>query len=183
MNDTEMTVGTAEPVGQAQPETAQSARLFTVSDVEERLRAARGEWEAECAAEIEAARAAAFADGEIAAAAAHAAEIRSLEDELFAVKTASARRETEIRCARYLRDASLDEGMTAVLLSSAETDVSDEVLLSRVAALSEAVEAAAIRALREKTERMAPGASGGSVPLSGRIIRETPVARLAEMMG
>lgn len=184
MNETEM-IGEVLESEQASepPKAAESARLFTVSDVEERLRAARTEWESERDAAIEAARGAAFADGEIAAAAAHSAEIRALEEELHAAKTAAARRETEIRCARYLRERSLGEEMTEILLAPGETDVSDEVLLTRVAALSGAVEAAAIRALREKTEGILPGASGTAAPLTGRIIRETPVARLAEMMG
>lgn len=184
MSETEMIDKTAEIAESNEtPPTAESARLFTVSDVEERLRAARAEWESGRDAAIEAARAAAFADGEIAAAAAHSAEIRVLEEELCAAKTAAARRETEIRCARYLRERSLGEEMTEILLAPGETEVADEVLLARVSALSNAVEAAAIRALREKTEGILPGASGGAAPLTGRIIRETPVARLAEMMG
>ncbi len=167
----------------AEEPQAESARLFTVTDVEERLRAARAEWEAERDAAIETAKASAFADGQAEAVAAHSAEIRVLEEELHAAKTAAARRETEIRCARYLRERSLGEELVEILLPAGETDIPDEVLIGRVTALSEAVEAAAIRALREKTEGILPGASGGAVPLTGKIIRETPVARLSEMMG
>lgn len=177
MTDTEMI-----PEAVQEPQT-ESARLFTVTDVEERLRAARAEWESEHTSAIEAAKASAFADGEIAAAAAHSAEIRVLEEALFAAETAAARRETEIRCARYLRERSLSEEMVEILLPAGETDVSDEVLAARVTALSDAVEEAAIRALREKTAGILPGGAGSAAPLTGKIIRETPVARLAEIMG
>ena len=177
MSDTEMI-----PEAVQEPET-ESARLFTVTDVEERLRAARAEWETEHSSAIEEAKAAAFSDGEIAAAAAHSAEIRVLEEELHAAKTASARRETEIRCARYLREMALGEELVEILLPAGEIEVPDEVLTARVRALSEAVEAAAIRALKEKTEGILPGGAQTAAPLTGKIIRETPVARLAEIMG
>ena len=180
MTDTEKTENITEAAEEAQ---AESARLFTVTDVEDRLRAARAEWEAERDAAIETAKASAFADGQAEAVAADTVVIEKLTAELLAAKTAAARRETEIRCARYLRERSLGEEMVEILLPVEETDVPDEVLAARVTALSEAVEAAAIRALREKTKGILPGASGGAVPLTGKIIRETPVARLSEIMG
>lgn len=177
MSDTEMI-----PEAVQEPE-AESARLFTVADVEERLRAARAEWEAEHSSAIEEAKAAAFTDGQAEAVAADTEVIESLKAELHAAKTASARRETEIRCARYLREISLGEELVEILLPAGEIEVPDEVLTARVRALSEAVEAAAIRALKEKTEGILPGGAQTAAPLTGKIIRETPVARLAEIMG
>ncbi len=173
---------TEETIREEQTEQPESARLFTSTDVAERLRAAKAEWEAEQAQSLERARAAAFADGETAAAAAHSLEIRTLEEKLQAAQIASARRETEIRCAKYLRERSLSETLTEVILSPDETELAEEVLERRIAALSDAVEAAAMRALREKTEKILPGAPSGSVPLTGRIIRETPVAQLSQML-
>ena len=177
MSDTDMI-----PEAVQEPE-AESARLFTVTDVEERLRAARAEWENEHSSALEEAKAAAFADGQAESAAAHSAEIRVLEEALHAAKTASARRETEIRCARYLREMALGEELVEILLPSGEIEVPDEVLAARVRALSDAVESAAIRALKEKTEGILPGGAQTAAPLTGKIIRETPVARLAEIMG
>ena len=100
MSDTEMI-----PEAVQEPET-ESARLFTVTDVEERLRAARAEWETEHSSALEEAKAAAFADGQAEFAAAHSAEIRVLEEELHAAKRHrhAARRRSAVRgiCVKYL---------------------------------------------------------------------------------
>lgn len=109
------------------------------------------------------------------------AEIETLRASLAAAAAAASRRETEIRCGRLLRERGISEELTAVLLAPGETEVSEDTLLLRVTALSGAVEAAAVRALREKTEGIRPGA-GDPAPITGKMIRETPVARLMEIM-
>lgn len=109
------------------------------------------------------------------------AEIETLRASLAAAAAAASRRETEIRCGRLLRERGISEELTAVLLAPGETEVPEETLLLRVVALSGAVEAAAVRTLREKTEGIRPGA-GDPAPITGKMIRETPVARLMEIM-
>lgn len=109
------------------------------------------------------------------------AEIETLRASLAAAAAAASRRETEIRCGRLLRERGISEELTAVLLAPGETEVPENTLLLRVTALSGAVEAAAVRTLREKTEGIRPGA-GDPAPLTGKMIRETPVARLMEIM-
>ncbi len=108
-------------------------------------------------------------------------EIETLKASLKEAQKAAQRREKEIRCGRLLRERGISEELTAVLLAPGETDVSEETLALRVAALSGAVEAAAIRTLRERTDSIRPGA-GDPAPLTGKMIRETPVARLMEIM-
>ena len=110
------------------------------------------------------------------------ARITELENKLQAAQLAAARRETEIRCGAYLRERGLSEEMTSFLLAPGEAEVEEEILLRRVDALSGAVEAAAMRELQSRAVRIRPE-GGKSAPLSGAVIRDMPIARLAELMG
>lgn len=110
------------------------------------------------------------------------ARIAELENKLKAAQLAAARRETEIRCGAYLRERGLSEEMTSFLLAPGEAEVEEEILLHRVEALSGAVEAAAMRELQSRAVRIRPE-GGKSAPLSGAVIRDMPIARLAELMG
>lgn len=110
------------------------------------------------------------------------ARITELENKLKAAQLAAARRETEIRCGAYLRERGLSEEMTSFLLAPGETEVEEEILLHRVEALSGAVEAAAMRELQSRAVRIRPE-GGKSAPLTGAVIRDMPIARLAELMG
>ena len=107
-------------------------------------------------------------------------ELLLLRAELARLTAESARREAEHRAARLLRERSLPEELTGVLLGAGETEVSDEVLLLRVSALQGAVEAAALTALKSRTESLTPGTDRPAA-LTGRMLRETPVARLSEI--
>ena len=110
------------------------------------------------------------------------ARITELENKLRAAQLAAARRETEILCGAYLRERGLSEEMTSFLLAPGEAEVEKEILLHRVEALSGAVEAAAMRELQSRAVRIRPE-GGKSAPLSGAVIRDMPIARLAELMG
>ena len=110
------------------------------------------------------------------------ARITELENKLKAAQLAAARRETEIRCDAYLRERGLSEEMTSFLLAPGEAEVEEEILLRRVEALSGAVEAAAMRELQSRAVRIRPE-GGKSAPLTGAVIRDMPIARLAELMG
>lgn len=110
------------------------------------------------------------------------ARITELENKLKAAQLAAARRETEIRCGAYLRERGLSEEMTSFLLAPGEAEVEEEILLHRVEALSGAVEAAAMRELQSRAVRIRPE-GGKSAPLTGAVIRDMPIARLAELMG
>ena len=110
------------------------------------------------------------------------ARITELENKLKAAQLAAARRETEIRCGAYLRERGLSEEMTSFLLAPGEAEVEEETLLRRVEALSGAVEAAAMRELQSRAVRIRPE-GGKSAPLTGAVIRDMPIARLAELMG
>ena len=105
-----------------------------------------------------------------------------MESKLRAAQQAAARRETEILCGAYLRERGLSEEMTSFLLAPGEAEVKEETLLRRVEALSGAVEAAAMRELQARASRIRPE-GGKSAPLTGAIIRDMPIARLAELMG
>ncbi|MBQ7334339.1 MAG: hypothetical protein IJW95_02590 [Clostridia bacterium] len=110
------------------------------------------------------------------------ARITELENKLKAAQLAAARRETEIRCGAYLRERGLSEEMTSFLLAPGEAEVEEEILIRRVEALSGAVEAAAMRELQSRAVRIRPE-GGKSAPLTGAVIRDMPIARLAELMG
>ena len=110
------------------------------------------------------------------------ARIAELENKLEKARLAAARRETEILCGTYLRERGLSEEMTSFLLAPGEAEVETEILLHRVEALSGAVEAAAMRELQARATRIRPE-GGKSAPLTGAIIRDMPIARLAELMG
>jgi hypothetical protein len=112
----------------------------------------------------------------------NAQRITALENELTKARTAAARRETEIRCTRMLRERALDEAFSAFLVTPEETELTDETLEERVGMLAQAVETAAARLLQERAGGMRPGC-GEAAPLSAQMICRTPVARLAEMMG
>ena len=162
-------------------DAAVSARLFTEAELMERLRTARAGWEAEGTQAAEAMRAEAFGEGKRAAEEEAGAVIAELRAELDAARAASVRRETEIRCGRLLRERGLSEALASVMLAPGETAASDEVLLTRAEALAGAVEAAAAEALRRRTAGMLPGI-GEAAPLSAQFIRDTPVAKLSQMM-
>lgn len=110
------------------------------------------------------------------------ARMAALEEELQKAKQSAARRETEIRCGAYLRERGLSEEMTSFLLAPGEAEVEEEILIRRVEALSGAVEAAAMRELQSRAVSIRPE-SGKSAPLTGAVIRNMPIARLAELMG
>jgi|GEM_PF-6418152 len=140
---------------------------------------------AESSAQIADAAAAVRAEMERAAAeaaAGMAAQIARLEAELQAARALSARRETEIRCVRFLRERALDEDLAPFLLAEGECEVPDEVLIRRTEALAGAVEAAAVRTLQARAGGMQPQ-GGDAAPLSAAQIRATPVARLAQILG
>lgn len=127
-----------------------------------------------------------FSEAEMAAARASweaetAQRVAALEASLAAEKRARVRRETEIRCAGFLRERALDESLCGMILGESETEVADETLLLRVEALSGAVEAAAIRLLRGRAGEGRPRAGDG-VPLGREMIRDLPISRLSELM-
>ena len=72
--------------------------------------------------------------------------------------------------------------MASFLLAPDEAEVKEEILLHRVEAIAGAVEAAAMRELQARASRIRPE-GGKSAPLTGAIIRDMPIARLAELMG
>ncbi len=109
------------------------------------------------------------------------AELSALRAELSRMTALSARRDAEVRAGRLLRERSLPEELTAVLFAPEEGAVSEEVLLLRVSALQGAVEAAALKTLTERTERLSPGTDRPAA-VTGRLLRETPVARLSELL-
>jgi len=163
---TEMVLAdTAEQI----PEEADAAADAGEDAFGERLAAARAIWEAEADEALRKER----TDTQ--------AELAALREQIAELKRSAARRETELRCARHLRERSLDEGMVSFVLAPGETEVPDETLRLRAEALAGAVEAEAARRLREKSRSGTP-AAGGAAPLSGAMIRQTPIARLAEML-
>ncbi len=159
---------TADPIDVPAVEDA-PAEVFTAADLAARLSEARLSWEAERERET------------AAAAVEMTAEIESLREALARADERAARRETEIRCEKMLRAHSLGEEMVSLLLTPYDTDLTDEILSARVEMLAGAIDAAAARAIREKTEGIRPG-MGEASALTGKIIRETPIAKLAEMM-
>ena len=110
------------------------------------------------------------------------ARITELEQALSQAKQAALRREAEIRCGSYLRERGLDPALSEFILSPQETEVSEETLIHRAEALRGAVEAAALRELQSRAVSTRPE-GGKTAPLTGAIIRDMPIARLAELMG
>jgi hypothetical protein len=125
---------------------------------------------------------AAYEAGRAAAALESDARIAALEEQLKQAHRAAARRETEIRCGTYLRERGLSEEMASFLLAPDEAEVKEEILLHRVEAIAGAVEAAAMRELQSRAVSIRPE-GGRSTPLTGAVIRDMPIARLAEIMG
>ena len=124
-------------------------------------------------------RTAAYAEGEAHARAAAAAEMEKLRLALREAEAASARREAEILCAKKLRERNLDEALAEMILP--ETGAPDEAEIERRAdAALEAVQNAAIRILRARAEPIRPG-GGSETPITGAMLREMPLARLAEL--
>ena len=74
------------------------------------------------------------------------------------------------------------DSFDVIRFRSGSGEVEEEILLRRVDALSGAVEAAAMRELQSRAVRIRPE-GGKSAPLSGAVIRDMPIARLAELMG
>ena len=142
-----------------------SARLISVSEAERRTEEERRRWQEEAEA-----RARADAD-----------RIRELEEELLRTREEAASRETRLRCCRLLSERGLSESLSGLLL--AEGAMPDEAeLVRRADLLREAVEAEALRCLRERTGGFSPRI-GREAPLTGAMIREMPLSRLAEIMG
>jgi len=108
--------------------------------------------------------------------------IRALEEELRRTKEQFALRERRLCCVGYLQKQGLREELAEILVTEADGDMAQEEILRRVALLAEAVEEAAVRQLRSRAVSMSPR-SGTEPLLTGDLIRQTPVARLAEMMG
>ena len=96
-------------------------------------------------------------------------EIAALRLALAEAESAAARREAEVICGRLLRERHLDEALTEVILPPGADAPDEEALASRADAIARAV---GIR----------PG-SGGEAPLTGAMIRELPLAKLAELRG
>ena len=109
------------------------------------------------------------------------ARIAQLEGELKEARRAAARADAQRRGALCLRRHGLDETLLPFLLPDGETDTPDGTLDARAQALSDAIERAARRSFQENAAQKKP-AAGGAAPLSGEMIRQTPVARLAELM-
>ncbi len=122
----------------------------------------------------------AFAEGEAQGRAAAAAEIAALRQALAAAEGAAARRESEVICGRLLRERHLDESLTEVILPEGAGAVPEETLAARADAVARAVREAAIAELRQRAAGIRPG-SGEEAPLTGAMIRELPLARLAEL--
>ncbi len=110
------------------------------------------------------------------------ARITELEKALRQANLAAKRRETEIRCGEFLRERGLDAALSPFILAPQETEVEEEILLHRVEALRGAVDAAALRELQSRAISTRPQGEK-TAPLTGDVIRDTPIARLAEMMG
>ena len=110
------------------------------------------------------------------------ARITELETALRQANLTAKRRETEIRCGVFLRERGLDAALSEFILSPQETEVSEETLIHRAEALRGAVEAAALRELQSRAVSTRPE-GGKTAPLTGAIIRDMPIARLAELMG
>lgn len=108
--------------------------------------------------------------------------IRELEEELQRTRAESALRQARLRCVKHLQMRGIREEAAEFLVPAADADIGEEELVRRVDILAEAVEEAAVRELRARAVGMTPRC-GTEAPLSGEIIRQTPVARLAEMMG
>ena len=124
----------------------------------------------------------AFAEGEAQGRAAAAEEIAALRQALAAAEHAAARRESEVICGRLLRERHLDEALAAVILPEGTGAVSEEALTARADAVARAVREAAIAELRQRAVGIRPG-SGEEAPLTGAMIRDLPLARLAEIRG
>lgn len=123
-----------------------------------------------------------FAEGEAQGRAAAAEEIAALRQALAAAEHAAARRESEVICGRLLRERHLDEALAAVILPEGTGAVSEEALTARADAVARAVREAAIAELRQRAVGIRPG-SGEEAPLTGAMIRDLPLARLAEIRG
>ena len=123
-----------------------------------------------------------FAEGEARGRAAAAEEIAALRQALAAAECAAARRESEVICGRLLRERHLDDALAAVILPEGAGAVSEEMLTERADAVARAVREAAIEELRRRAVGIRPG-SGEETPLTGAMIRDLPLARLAEIRG
>lgn len=107
--------------------------------------------------------------------------IRELEEELHRVRTESDLQKKRLFCIHQLQSRGIRQE-AAELIVTGDRETSEEEILRRVELLAEAVEEAAVRQLRSRAVSMTPRC--GTEPLlTGDLIRQTPVARLAEMMG
>ena len=109
-------------------------------------------------------------------------EIAALRLALAAAENAAARREAEVICGRLLRERHLDEALTDVILPPGADAPDEEALASRADAIARAVREAAVEELRRRAVGIRPG-SGAEAPLTGAMIRELPLAKLAELRG
>ena len=85
-------------------------------------------------------------------------------------------------CGRLLRERHLDEALTEVILPPGADAPDEEALAARADAIARAVREAAVEELRRRAVGIRPG-SGGEAPLTGAMIRELPLAKLAELRG
>ena len=108
--------------------------------------------------------------------------ITELEGELLNMQHEAQQQKIRMQCMQHLRERGIPEEAVELVVPAAEATLGKEDILSRVELLSKAVEKAAVRLLEERAGRMIPR-TGSQTVLTGAFIRETPVARLAEMMG
>lgn len=108
--------------------------------------------------------------------------ITELEGELLNMQQQAQQQKIRMQCMQHLRKRGIPEEAVELVVPAAEAALGEEDILSRVELLSKAVEKAAVRLLEERAGRMIPR-TGSQTVLTGAFIRETPVARLAEMMG
>lgn len=111
--------------------------------------------------------------------------IRELEAQLSEARAEAEWRQAQLWCGRLLAARSLSEELSELILPPGERAPTEEELSRRVTLLESAIEAAAVRELRKRALSLDPGfaPTDAGVPLRGALIRDMPIARLAELMG
>lgn len=151
---------------------------MTAEDFAAQMAAAEMRWREAAKAAADEAGKAAYAEGAASVRAEMQPQLDAALAEAEMLRRAAAERERELSCMRALRARNLDEALAPMLLSAAEDDVS----LERGAdALASAVETAARKLLCEHAAAFRPSA-GKEGGITGRMLREMPVAKLAELM-
>jgi hypothetical protein len=108
--------------------------------------------------------------------------ISELEGELLRMEQQAQQQKIRMQCLQCLQQRGIPEEAVELVMPQADTVLGEEDILPRIELLAKAVEKAAVRLLEERAGRMIPR-TGTQTLLTGAFIRETPVARLAEMMG